>query len=103
MRASSSAFSNSGSPGFSIAWLACLNQFFSDYRERSHTLGMPAALPKARIKLLLAYPLMPVKLLMGIRWEALLLRLKVTPPRPKLCTLPGSLRPASRWLGVAAQ
>ncbi|WP_449396166.1 DUF1365 family protein [Devosia riboflavina] len=103
MRASSSAFTNAGSQGFSVAWLVSRNQCFSRSSVLFDTRAPRASRPVDTIKLLLAYPLMPVKLLMGIHWEALLLRLKGTPPRPRSTKKLGSLRSASRLLGAPAQ
>lgn len=86
-----------------MAWLGSRNHLFNFARDHLAPLELRSAGSATGIKLLLAYPLMPVKLLMDIHWEALLLRLKGMFPRPKLCTLPGAHRPASRWLDVAAQ
>lgn len=97
MRFSSVSATNADS--ISMPWPISRNQNLTPFN-----LFVTVALPPARlVKLPLAYPLMPVKLLMGIHWEALMLRRKGTHPRPEMRTLPGTFRPASRLLGVAAQ
>ncbi|MGV3574955.1 MAG: DUF1365 family protein [Devosia sp.] len=94
-----SSVSATNADGISMPWPNSRNQNLTPFNRCVDALRPPARL----VKLLLAYPLMPVKLLMGIHWEALMLRLKGTHPRPEMRTLPCTFRPASRLLGVAAQ